>query len=107
MLPKILNQRKINNLHYFQLVQFQKRIHSRKEKLQLTKSFKDIKFRCSNLYFKRLQVYKDKIRSATISKTKSGKHFLSILVDINESEIVKFKKTGKSMVLTLVLKILL
>ena len=68
----------------------------KERKITLTKSFKDIKFRCSNLYFKRLQVYKDKIRSATISKTKSGKHFLSILVDINESEIVKFKKTGKS-----------
>lgn len=76
----------------------------KERKITLTKSFKDIKFRCSNLYFKRLQVYKDKIRSATLSKTKSGKHFLSILVDINESDIAKFEKTNKSVGLDLGVK---
>lgn len=65
-------------------------------KITLTKSFKDIKFRCSDLYFKRLQTYKDKIRSATISKTKSGNYFLSILIDIPQDEIVKFRQTGES-----------
>ena len=76
----------------------------KERKITLTKSFKDIKFRCSNLYFKRLQVYKDKIRSATLSKTKSGKHFVSILVDINESDIAKFEKTNKSVGLDLGVK---
>jgi len=76
----------------------------KERKITLTKSFKDIKFICSNLYFKRLQVYKDKIRSATLSKTKSGKHFLSILVDINESDIAKFEKTNKSVGLDLGVK---
>jgi transposase, IS605 orfB family len=65
-------------------------------KITLTKSFKDIRFRCSDLYFKRLQAYKDKIRSATLSKTKSGKYFLSILMDISQDLYIKFKQTGKS-----------
>ena len=54
--------------------------------------------------FKRLQTYKDKIRSATISKTKSDKYFLSILIDIPQDEYVKFKKTGKSVGLDLGVK---
>ena len=65
-------------------------------KITLTQSFKDIKFRCSDLYFKRLQTYKDNIRSATISKTKSGNYFLSILIDVPQDEIVKFRQTGES-----------
>ena len=64
--------------------------------ISLVTSLKNIKFHCSDLYFKRLQTYKNNIRSATISKTKSGNYFLSILIDIEEYEIVKFKKTGKS-----------
>lgn len=64
--------------------------------ITLITSLKNIKFRCSDLYFKRLQIYKDSIRSATISKTKSGNYFLSILIDIPQDEIVKFKQTGES-----------
>ena len=63
--------------------------------ITLVKSLKNIKFRCSDLYNKRLQKYKDNIRSATLSKTKSGNFFLSILMDIPQSEIIKFKKTNK------------
>lgn len=63
--------------------------------ITLVKSLKNIKFRCSDLYFKRLQTYKDKVRSATLSKTKSGSYFLSILVDIPQKEFIKFKKTDK------------
>lgn len=64
--------------------------------ISLITSLKDIKFRCSDLYFKRLQTYKDSIRSATMSKTKSGNYFLSILIDIPQDEVVKFKQTGES-----------
>ena len=64
--------------------------------VSLVKSLKNIKFRCSDLYFKRLQTYKDSIRSATMSKTKSGNYFLSILIDIPQDEVVKFKQTGES-----------
>ena len=63
--------------------------------ITLTSSLQNIKFSCSYLYHRRLQKYKDNIRSATLSKTKSGDFFLSILVDIPESELVKFKKTNK------------
>ena len=72
--------------------------------ITLIKSLKNIKFRCSDLSHKRLQKYKDKIRSATLSKTKSGNFFLSILVDIPESELVKFKKTNKQVGLDLGVK---
>ena len=64
-------------------------------KITLTQPLKDIHFRCSDLYFKRLQTYKDKMRSATLSKTKSGNYFLSILIDLPQEEIVKFGKTNK------------
>ena len=65
-------------------------------KITLTQDLKDIRFRCSNLYFKRLQVHKDCIRSATVSRTKSGNYFLSILVDIPKEELVKFIHTNQS-----------
>ena len=63
--------------------------------ISLTRNLKDIKFRCSDLYLARLREYKDKIRSATLSKTKSGNYFLSILVDIPDHELVRFKHTNK------------
>ena len=63
--------------------------------ITLVKSLKNIKFRCSDLYFKRLQRYKDNIRSATLSKTKSGNFFLSILMDIPQNEFVNFNKTSR------------
>ena len=66
-----------------------------RRKITLTQSFKNISFRCSDLYLTRLQKYKDNIRSATLSKTKSGNFFLSILMDIPQNEFVKFKKTNK------------
>lgn len=62
-------------------------------KITLTQDLKDIKFRCSDLCHKRLQDYKDCIRSATVSRTKSGSYFLSILVDIPQEELQKFKHT--------------
>ena len=64
-------------------------------KITLTKTLKNIKFRSSELYFKRLQRYKDNIRSATLSKTKSGCYTLSILVEMNDNELIKFNKTRR------------
>ena len=43
----------------------------------------------------RLRQYRDGIRSATLSKTKSGNFFLSILIELPNEEIVKFKLTDK------------
>lgn len=62
--------------------------------ISLTKSLKHIKFHCSNLYFNRLQRYKDNIKSATLSKTKSGKFFLSVLLSMNEEEFKQFRHTN-------------
>ena len=62
--------------------------------ISLTKSLKNIKFRCSNLYFERLQRYKDNIKSATLSKTKSGKFYLSVLMSMNEEEFKQFSHTN-------------
>ena len=72
--------------------------------ITLITSLQNIKFKCSELYHRRLQKHKDSIRSATISKTKSGGFFLSILVDIPESECLKFKKTNKQVGLDLGVK---
>ena len=79
----------------FPLEAISKKNHFNDRKITLTKPLKDIKFRCSDLYFKRLQIYKEKIRSATLSKTKSGNYFLSILVDLPQEEFVKFGLTDK------------
>ena len=62
--------------------------------ISLIKSLKNLKFRCSNLYFNRLQRYKDNIKSATLSKTKSGKFYLSVLISMNEEEFKQFRHTN-------------
>lgn len=50
-------------------------------KLMLTKQLKNLHFRCSDKYKSYLDKHKSGIRSATLTKTKSGNYFLSILVD--------------------------
>ena len=64
-------------------------------KITLTQPLKDIRFRCSDLNHNRLRLYRDGIRSATLSKTKSGNFFLSILIELPNEEIVKFKLTNE------------
>ena len=63
--------------------------------ITLTKPLKNIKFRCSDLYLRRLQKYRKNIRSATLSKTKSGNYFLSILIEMEDTELKKFEHTDK------------
>ena len=63
--------------------------------ISLTKPLKNIKFRCSDLYFNRLQKYNKNIRSATLSKSKSGNYFLSILVEMEDTELKRFEHTNK------------
>lgn len=64
-------------------------------KITLTKPLKDIRFRCSDLNHNRLRQYHEGIRSATLSKTKSGNFFLSILIELPNEELVKFKLTDE------------
>lgn len=63
--------------------------------ISLTQPLKNLRFRCSDLYFRRLQKYSKNIRSATLSKSKSGKYFLSILVEMEDTELKKFEHTDK------------
>lgn len=63
--------------------------------ITLTKPLNNIKFRCSDLYFNRLQKYNKNIRSATLSKSKSGNYFLSILVEMEDTELKIFEHTDK------------
>ena len=63
--------------------------------ISLTTPLKNIKFRCSDLYFSRLQKYNKNIRSATLSKTKSGNFFLSILIEMEDTELKKFEHTNE------------
>ena len=63
--------------------------------ISLTTPLKNIKFRCSDLYFSRLQKYNKNIRSATLSKTKSGNFFLSILIEMEDTELKRFKHTNE------------
>ena len=65
------------------------------KRISLTKPLKNIKFRCSDLYLSRLQKYNKNIRSATLSKTKSGNFFLSILIEIEDAELKRFEHTNK------------
>ena len=63
--------------------------------ISLTTPLKNIKFRCSDLYLSRLQKYSKNIRSATLSKTKSGNFFLSILIEMEDTELKKFEHTNE------------
>ena len=62
--------------------------------ISLIKNLKNLKFRCSRLYLDRLRRYKDNIKSATLSKTKSGKFYLSVLLLMNEDEFRQFRHTN-------------
>jgi len=64
-------------------------------KITLTQPLKDIRFKCSDLYFNRLKQYHDMIRSATLSKTKSGNFFLSVLIELPNEDVVKFHQTNE------------
>ena len=50
-------------------------------KITLGRPLKNISFECSNRDKNYLTNHKDKIKSATISRTKSDKYFLSVLID--------------------------
>lgn len=60
------------------------------DKLNLTKTIKDLDFVCSDRDRNYLIKNKELIRSVTISKTKTGKHFASILID---GELLKTPKS--------------
>lgn len=79
----------------FSYVSISKRNTFETRHITLTQSLKKIKFRCSDLYLRRLQKYSKNIKSATLSKSKSGNYFLSILVEMEDTELKKFEHTDK------------
>lgn len=52
-------------------------------RITLTSNIKDIKFKCSKLYHQLLNDNKHNIKSGTLSKTKSGEYYFSILIDLS------------------------
>lgn len=57
-------------------------------KLSLTRQIKDIKFKTSDKYAAYLNKHKNSIRSATLTRAKSGSYYLSILIDGDLMKIV-------------------
>lgn len=51
-------------------------------KISLTSNLKDIKFKTSDKYIKYLSEYKSNIKSATLTKSKSGNYHLSVLIEL-------------------------
>ncbi len=71
-------------------------------KLTITSNIKHIKFKCSEKYKNILVKHKDGIKSATLSKTKSGKYFISILVETTVDKVLP--KTNNSVGIDLGIK---
>ncbi len=94
--PKFKSKRDAVLSALFPLEAISKRNTFDDHRITLTKDLNDIRFRCSKLYYARLKAYKDSIRSATLSRTKTGKYFLSVLMDIPDEELIRFKRTGNS-----------
>ena len=90
----IFKSKKDNQSALFPLEAISKNNTFETKHISLIKSLKNIKFRCSDKQFKRLQKYNGNIRSATLSKTKSGNYFLSVLVLMNDDEFKQFQYTN-------------
>ena len=79
--PKFKSKHSASQSVRFPLESISKRNDYTTNKLTLNKQLKNIKFKTSKKYIKYLEKHKAEIRSATLSKNKSGKYYLSILVD--------------------------
>lgn len=88
--PKFKSKHDNNQSCRFPLEAISKRNDFLSNKISLTKELKNIKFKTSDKYINYLNKYKDCIKSATLSKTKTNKYFLSILVD--SDEVIKLVK---------------
>lgn len=94
--PKFKSKHDNNQSCRFPLEAISKRNDYLSNKLTLTSDLKNIKFSCSDKYTNYLNKYKDGIKSATLLKTKTGKYFLSILVQ--SDEIVKQNKPSNDFI---------
>lgn len=79
--PKFKSKHDNNQSCRFPSEAISKRNDYESGRLTLIKQLKNIKFKCSDKYKSYLNKHKTNIKSATLTRTKSGKYFLSILVD--------------------------
>lgn len=79
--PKFKSKHDNQHSCRFPLEAISKRNDYSKYKLTLTSDLKNIKFSCSEKYVNYLTKHKEGIKSATLTKTKTGKYLLSILVE--------------------------
>lgn len=94
--PKFKSKKDVNRIT-FPLEAISKSNTFNTRHISLTQPLRNLRFRCSDLSFRRLRENKDRIRSATLTKTKSGKYELSVLVDFEDPcEFRKFGRTGRA-----------
>jgi len=79
--PKFKSKHDNNQSCRFPSEAISKRNDYESGRLTLIKQLKNIKFKCSDKYKTYLNKHKSNIKSATLTRTKSGNYFLSILVD--------------------------
>lgn len=79
--PKFKSKHDNNQSCRFPSEAISKRNDYESGRLTLIKQLKNIKFKCSDKYKLYLNKHKSNIKSATLTRTKSGKYFLSILID--------------------------
>ena len=79
--PKFKSKHNTKQSCRFPINAISKKNNYESNKLTLTKQLKNIKFRTSDRYKRYLTKYKLGIKSATLTRTKSGNYYLSILVD--------------------------
>lgn len=79
--PKFKSKRDNKQSCRFPIEAISKRNEYSTGKLTLTSDLKNIKFRCSDEYKEYLVKHKLNIKSATLTRTKSCKYYLSILID--------------------------
>lgn len=86
--PKFKSRKKNKQSARFPLEAFSRKNEFLDGKITLTKQLKELKFECSEEYKTYLNKNKSGIKSATLSKTKSGKYLLSILIDGDVNKIL-------------------
>jgi len=101
--PKFKSKHSSKQSVRFPLESISKKNNYLNKKITLNKQLQNLKFRCSDKYIKYLDKNKEKIRSATLSKSKTGIYSLSILVDGDLLKEIK-KPTNQSIGIDLGIK---
>lgn len=87
--PKFKCKHDVQKARFPQEAISSKTFDEKSSRLNLTKTIKNIKFECSDRDKKYLYLNKQKIKSITITKNKSGKYFASVLIDCEITKNIK------------------